>query len=45
MRIMLRALLSERFNLAFHLEKRELRVYTLIVSKSGIKMQSVRAGR
>ena len=38
MRIMLRALLADRFKLAFHLEKKELRVYTLVVSKNGIKM-------
>jgi uncharacterized protein (TIGR03435 family) len=38
MRLMLRALLTERFKLAFHNEKAELRVYTLTVAKSGIKM-------
>jgi uncharacterized protein (TIGR03435 family) len=38
MRLMMRSLLSERFGLQFHAEKRELRVYTLVVSKGGIKM-------
>ena len=38
MRLMMRSLLSERFGLQFHTEKRELRVYTLVVSKTGIKM-------
>ncbi len=38
MRLMLRELLRDRFKLAFHLEKRELRVYTLVVAKGGIKM-------
>ena len=38
MRLMLRTLLTERFKLAFHNEKAELRVYTLNVAKSGIKM-------
>jgi uncharacterized protein (TIGR03435 family) len=38
MRLMLRTLLSERFKLAFHLEKKEMRVYVLTVAKSGIKM-------
>ncbi len=39
MQEMLRALLSERFKLAFHAEKKELRVYTLTVAKGGIKMK------
>ena len=39
MQAMLRTLLSERFKLAFHVEKKELRVYTLTVAKSGIKMK------
>jgi uncharacterized protein (TIGR03435 family) len=38
MRLMLRTLLADRFKLAFHAEKRELRAYTLAVSKTGIKM-------
>ena len=38
MRLMLRTLLTERFKLAFHSEKAEVRVYTLNVSKGGIKM-------
>jgi uncharacterized protein (TIGR03435 family) len=39
MQLMLRTLLSERFKLAFHVEKKEMRVYTLTVAKSGIKMR------
>ena len=39
MQMMLRTLLSERFKLAFHMEKKEMRVYTLTVAKSGIKMK------
>jgi uncharacterized protein (TIGR03435 family) len=39
MQLMLRTLLSERFQLAFHLEKKEMRVYTLTVAKSGSKMR------
>ena len=38
MHLMLRSLLTERFHLAFHRETAELRVYTLTVAKSGIKM-------
>ena len=38
MHLMLRALLKERFNLAFHMEKKELKVYSLVVAKAGIKM-------
>jgi uncharacterized protein (TIGR03435 family) len=38
MRLMLQTLLADRFKLAFHTEKRELRVYTLTLAKSGIKM-------
>ncbi|HEY5214914.1 MAG TPA: TIGR03435 family protein [Acidobacteriaceae bacterium] len=44
MQIMLRTLLSERFKLAFHVEKKEMRVYTLTVAKSGIKMHPSAAG-
>jgi uncharacterized protein (TIGR03435 family) len=39
MRMMLRTLLADRFKLAYHLEKKELRVYSLNVAKSGVKMQ------
>jgi uncharacterized protein (TIGR03435 family) len=39
MQLMMRTLLSERFKLAFHVEKKEMRVYTLTVAKSGIKMR------
>lgn len=38
MQLMLRTLLNERFKLTFHIEKKEMRVYTLTVAKSGIKM-------
>lgn len=38
MRLMMRTLLSQRFGLQFHTEKRELKTYTLVVSKTGIKM-------
>ena len=44
MRLMLRGLLTERFKLAFHSEKAELRVYTLNVSKGGIKMHPAAPG-
>jgi len=44
MQMMLRTLLSERFKLAFHVEKKELRVYTLTVAKGGIKMKSSAPG-
>ena len=37
-RLMMRSLLRQRFNLAFHQEKKEMRVFTLVVAKSGIKM-------
>ncbi len=39
MQLMMRTLLSDRFRLAFHMEKKELRVYTLTVAKGGIKMK------
>jgi uncharacterized protein (TIGR03435 family) len=38
MHLMLQSLLADRFKLSFHREQKELRVYTLIVAKSGIKM-------
>ena len=44
MRLMMRTLLSQRFGLQFHTEKRELRVYTLVVSKAGIKMHPAAPG-
>jgi uncharacterized protein (TIGR03435 family) len=37
-RLMMRTLLRQRFNLDFHQEKKEMRVFTMIVAKSGIKM-------
>jgi len=39
MRLMLRTLLSDRFKLAFHVEKKDLRVYSLVVAKGGVKMR------
>jgi uncharacterized protein (TIGR03435 family) len=38
-RRMLQALLTQRFKLAYHIEKRELEVYALIVSKNGEKLR------
>lgn len=38
MRLMMRTLLSDRFKLAFHVEKKELHVYSLVVAKGGVKM-------
>jgi uncharacterized protein (TIGR03435 family) len=40
---MLQALLKERFNLAAHLEKREMNVYHLVVAKGGAKMSPIPA--
>jgi uncharacterized protein (TIGR03435 family) len=37
MRLMLQTLLHERFALTFHMEKKELRVYTMVVAPHGIK--------
>jgi uncharacterized protein (TIGR03435 family) len=39
MRVMMRSLLTERFGLAFHTEKRELKSYGLVVAKAGTKMK------
>ena len=39
MRLMMRVLLTERFNLAFHTEKKELRSFALIVTKGGTKLK------
>jgi uncharacterized protein (TIGR03435 family) len=39
MKLMMRALLKERFNLQFHLEKKELRSFALTVMKSGAKLK------
>lgn len=39
MRVMLQSLLSERFGLAFHHEKRELSAYALIRSPRGVKIK------
>ncbi len=39
MQAMMKTLLSGRFKLAFHVEKRELKVFTMVVAKGGIKMK------
>jgi uncharacterized protein (TIGR03435 family) len=39
MRLMMRALLKERFNLAFHTERKELHSFALIVTKGGTKLK------
>jgi len=39
MRLMMRALLKDRFNLAFHTEKKELHSFALIVTKAGPKLK------
>jgi uncharacterized protein (TIGR03435 family) len=41
---MLRALLAERFRLKFHRETREVPIYSLIVAKSGLKLQPSSGG-
>jgi len=38
MRLMMRTLLSDRFKFAFHFEKKDLHVYSLVVAKDGVKM-------
>lgn len=37
---MLRSLVAQRFNLKFHREERRVRVYTLVVARSGVKMKT-----
>jgi len=39
MRLMMRALLKERFHLAFHTEKKELHSFALIVTRGGTKLK------
>jgi uncharacterized protein (TIGR03435 family) len=39
MRLMMRALLKERFQLAFHTERKELRSFALIIAKGGAKLK------
>jgi len=39
MRLMMRALLKERFSLAFHTEKKELHSFALVVTKGGTKLK------
>jgi uncharacterized protein (TIGR03435 family) len=45
MHLMLQTLLTDRFKLTFHREKKELRLYTLVVAKNGIKMHLSAPGR
>jgi uncharacterized protein (TIGR03435 family) len=40
---MLRTLLSERFNLSFHREKKQFNIYDLTVSKEGLKLKPTEA--
>ena len=39
MKLMMRALLKDRFNLAFHTEKKELHSFALIIAKGGPKLK------
>jgi uncharacterized protein (TIGR03435 family) len=41
---MLRSLIAERFKLAHHSEMRKMRVYELIVGKSGFRIQPISDG-
>jgi uncharacterized protein (TIGR03435 family) len=40
LRLMMQTLLADRFQLAFHREKKELRAYALLVAKGGHKLQN-----
>lgn len=44
MRMMLRALLAERFHLSVRIEKKEVSVYRLVQVKSGSKLTAAKAG-
>jgi uncharacterized protein (TIGR03435 family) len=44
MALMLQSLISQRFNLTQHSETREMRVYELVVDKSGAKIHPVEGG-
>ncbi len=44
-RLMIQALLADRFKLAFHRDSKELPVYALVVAKGGSKLQEVEFGR
>jgi uncharacterized protein (TIGR03435 family) len=44
MALMLQSLVAERFNLAEHSETREMRVYALVVDKSGSKIHPINGG-
>ena len=44
MQLMVQALLQDRFKLALHREIKELPVYNLTVSKSGLKIQPIKEG-
>jgi uncharacterized protein (TIGR03435 family) len=41
---MLQSLLAERFNLRKHSEMREMRVYELVIGKSGVRIHPINAG-
>ncbi|HVW07863.1 MAG TPA: TIGR03435 family protein [Bryobacteraceae bacterium] len=43
LKVMMQALLKERFGLAFHLEQKELRAYEMTVAKGGSKMKDAPA--
>jgi uncharacterized protein (TIGR03435 family) len=43
-RLMIQALLAERFKLTLHREKRQLPIYTLVVTKNGPKIHAVEDG-
>ena len=44
MRVMMEGLLRERFGVVFHREKREMRVYSLVAAKGGVKLRPAVAG-
>jgi uncharacterized protein (TIGR03435 family) len=44
MELMLRTLLSERFNLKQHRETKEMRIYELLADKAGIKIHATKSG-
>ena len=45
MRLMLRALLADRFKLTFHRQSKELSAYALTVGKNGHKLQESKSGK
>jgi uncharacterized protein (TIGR03435 family) len=44
LRLMFQSLLTDRFKLAFHREKREITVHSLVVDKKGPKIKALRPG-